>query len=90
MTTVNSIKLCVYMAGILEEIDDELEFDCSSQESTDSENEQVHNDVSLEPETGATNLKEFQRKSDVGKQSAHATRSSKNKSIGKEDRKNTK
>ena len=43
------------MTSILEEIDDELDFDCSSKDTTDSKNEQIDFDMSVEPETAPTN-----------------------------------
>ncbi|KAF8048014.1 hypothetical protein N665_2724s0004 [Sinapis alba] len=48
--------------GILEEIDDELDIDCSSQDTTDSENEQIHFDVSVQPETTPIKGKQYKRK----------------------------
>ncbi|KAH0896152.1 hypothetical protein HID58_045720 [Brassica napus] len=48
--------------GILEEIDDELDLYCSSQDTTDSENEQIDFDMSVESETAPTNGKEYKRK----------------------------
>lgn len=43
---------CEFIVGILEELDDSLEFDCSFQSSTDSETDQYEYANDVESETG--------------------------------------
>lgn len=47
------------IVGVLEEIDDSLEIDCSSQSSTDSETEQYEYATSVDTETFTENSEEF-------------------------------
>lgn len=78
------------MTSILEEIDDELDFDCSSKDTTDSKNEQIDFDMSVEPETAPTNWKKYKRKASGEKHSGCSTKSPKSTSKPKGDCKNTK
>ena len=73
------------MTGILEEIDDELDLYCSSQDTTDSENEQIDFDMSVESETAPTNGKEYKRKAGGEKHSGCRTKSPKYTSEPKGD-----
>ncbi|CAN6840668.1 unnamed protein product, partial [Brassica oleracea] len=63
------------LSSILEEIDDELDLYCSSQDTTDSENEQIDFDMSVESETAPTNGKEYKRKAGGEKHSGCRTKS---------------
>ena len=62
------------MTSILEEIDDELDFDCSSKDTTDSKNEQIDFDMSVEQETAHTNWKKYKRKESGEKHSGCYTK----------------
>lgn len=78
------------MTGILEEIDDELDFDCSSQDTTDSENEQIDFDMSVEPEIAPSNGKESKGRACGEKHSGCPTKSPKSTLKPKGDCKHTK
>ncbi|KAJ4867204.1 Uncharacterized protein Rs2_51258 [Raphanus sativus] len=67
--------------GVLEEIDDSLEFDCSSQESSDTETEENHfaDDVELETEYPQSSSP---TETLIAKTSARATKRMKTKSSG--------
>ncbi|KAJ4897553.1 Uncharacterized protein Rs2_24347 [Raphanus sativus] len=75
--------------GVIEEIDDSLEFDCSSEESSDTESEDTHFDESVEPEKCAPHT-EFHKESFIdAKTSTRPTkRVFKNKTGRKDDGKN--
>ncbi|KAL0706656.1 hypothetical protein Bca4012_073082 [Brassica carinata] len=74
--------------GVIEEIDDSLEFDCSSQESSDTESEDTHFDDSVEPET-CSPYTEFHKDSFIdSRTSTRATKRYKTKTCRKDDGKN--
>lgn len=79
----------VYLCRIVEEIDDSLEFDCSSQESTDSESEEHEFHACVEPERDPQD-KEFNIQSGLAKQSNRPPINRKTKLVQNEDGKTSK
>ncbi|KAJ4902131.1 Uncharacterized protein Rs2_16082 [Raphanus sativus] len=73
--------------GVLEEIDDSLEFDCSSQESSDTESEESLDD-SVEPETCEPQTEFLKEPFIEAKTSTRASKQRKTKTVRKNDGKN--
>ncbi|CAF1965207.1 unnamed protein product [Brassica napus] len=79
----NELSL-ILIRMIVEEIDDSLEFDCSSQESTDSESEEHEFHACVEPERDPQD-KEFNIQSGLAKQSNRPPKNRKTKLVQNED-----